>query len=669
MADELFSKRLPVVVKSTDREERKVSLHLRMELQAITSPLHRKELVVRLTDESDLFFLYTLRLGEEDFQSLKIQQGLLVDFGAFPQKFIDLLEMCVREEHKDVPKFILQFVSQGSMSEKVTGMLNIVETNPFKHLTHLSLKFIPGQDADVKKYLADCLKQLKETNGLLQQRLEHTHGDLSQRLQATQESLASKSLELESLKTEWTSRLSEVTSRHKEEMASEKERSLQIQGGLQQRFDRERKELEQAHAKIVKQLDNRLYEVEGVSKDLTDRKYKSESTVRELKSKLSTLEEEHTRAKQDVQTLRKQNSSMDSDFHEQGKLVNQLQTRIAVLEQELKDKEQVLSKSSDLLGSEQEKKRKYEEDLDRKHKDVSKLECKVKAMSEELMKGNEIIKKLQEEVKSNRAKVKLRTQIATEQEKLLGEKDQELEKMRQDLAVTKDSLKTTGDENRRLSEGVETTTKKLEESRQLLKTNENVIQWLNKQINEQQLTHHRVGAFEMPSAASTMVRPGGAALHNYSTSSYGSAASHHSDSHVMQSGAGIPRQYPHRPPQVQYNPGNARRSGLPMPVPGRPGPPPPIPEEIRPQSNHSSPASNADKENDPPIDPKFLQKREDAIPVRGLLNRSNSPPLISGVAPPHPPINSVRLSQQMIVPRTVQAPLASAYFPGQSKAS
>jgi len=36
--------------------------------------------------------------------SLKVQQGLLVDFGAFPQKFIDLLEMCLKEEHKEVPK-------------------------------------------------------------------------------------------------------------------------------------------------------------------------------------------------------------------------------------------------------------------------------------------------------------------------------------------------------------------------------------------------------------------------------------------------------------------------------------------------------------------------------------------------------------------------------------
>ena len=35
---------------------------------------------------------------------LKSQQGLLVDFGAFPQKFIDLLELCLSEAGKPSPK-------------------------------------------------------------------------------------------------------------------------------------------------------------------------------------------------------------------------------------------------------------------------------------------------------------------------------------------------------------------------------------------------------------------------------------------------------------------------------------------------------------------------------------------------------------------------------------
>ena len=59
-------------------------------------------------------------------------------------------------------RFVLQF-SQNSCGsgERLTAVLSIVETNPFKHLIHLSLKFVPGSDSDIKKYLADCLKQLK----------------------------------------------------------------------------------------------------------------------------------------------------------------------------------------------------------------------------------------------------------------------------------------------------------------------------------------------------------------------------------------------------------------------------------------------------------------------------------------------------------------------------
>ena len=36
---------------------------------------------------------------------LKEQQGLLVDFSAFPQKFIDLIDLCSREEESHNPRY------------------------------------------------------------------------------------------------------------------------------------------------------------------------------------------------------------------------------------------------------------------------------------------------------------------------------------------------------------------------------------------------------------------------------------------------------------------------------------------------------------------------------------------------------------------------------------
>lgn len=65
------------------------------------------------------------------------------------------------EFHSLCLRFLLQLTSASSAFDHSPSNLNIVETNAFKHLTHLSLKLLPGSDTDVKKYLAACLSTLK----------------------------------------------------------------------------------------------------------------------------------------------------------------------------------------------------------------------------------------------------------------------------------------------------------------------------------------------------------------------------------------------------------------------------------------------------------------------------------------------------------------------------
>jgi spindle assembly abnormal protein 6 len=60
---------------------------------------------VEVTDEEDPYVYFTLKMTEEDFCMLKSQQGLLVDFAAFPSKFIQLVERCVTEHQTDSPKY------------------------------------------------------------------------------------------------------------------------------------------------------------------------------------------------------------------------------------------------------------------------------------------------------------------------------------------------------------------------------------------------------------------------------------------------------------------------------------------------------------------------------------------------------------------------------------
>ena len=86
---------------------------------------------------------------------------------------------------------------------------------------------------------------------------------------------------------------------------------------------------------------------------LTDKKYKYESQLRELKTQVTTLEEECQRSKLESQSCRRDLANLETDGREHEKLITQLKTRLAVLEQEVKDKDELLRKTSDQLNGEQ----------------------------------------------------------------------------------------------------------------------------------------------------------------------------------------------------------------------------------------------------------------------------------------------------------------------------
>ncbi|XP_044876110.1 spindle assembly abnormal protein 6 homolog isoform X3 [Mauremys mutica] len=504
MAEQLFCKGVSAVIGCAGCEERRADVRLTVETCTSSSPIHKKELTVRITDDADPLFLYSVAIGEEDFQSLKSQQGLLVDFSAFPQKFIDLLEQCILEQGKQVPRFLIQLVTSSPALDCMPAYLNVVETNPFKHLTHLSLKLLAGSDSDIKKYLAICIKNLKMENSMLEDKLHRSEEGLSKRLTVTQQALAEKSKELDKLQNEWTSQTTSLTNKYSQEITAEKEKVLRVQTQYQLQHEQQKKEMEATFNRKVHHLETRVSEFETVNKDLTEKKYKSESSIRELKSKFAGLEEEYQRAKQEVLSLRRENSTLDTECHEKEKLLNQLRTRIAVLEQEVKDKEQVIIRSTDVCESAQEHKKKLEESLEMKQLQIGKFETTVKSISEELLKANEIIKKLQGEMKKLMEKMKLKNAVTLQQEKILGEKEQILQKERLELNNVKQALQQKEEEVLKLQEQLDITVQKLEESKQLLKTNENVISWLNKQLNENKIVsmHGASGHSDMPCAGS-----------------------------------------------------------------------------------------------------------------------------------------------------------------------
>uniref|UniRef100_A0A8C5P6Z4 Spindle assembly abnormal protein 6 homolog n=1 Tax=Leptobrachium leishanense TaxID=445787 RepID=A0A8C5P6Z4_9ANUR len=632
----------------------RTNVRLTVETRSSTNPVHKKDLIVRLSDDTDPFFLYNLTLGEEDFQSLKNQQGLLVEFSAFPQRFIDLLEQCILEQDKAVPRFLLQLLTSSSVPDCAPASLNIIETNPFKHLTHLSLKLLAGNDNDVKKYLATCIQNLKIENCSLKEKQQQSQEDLSKRLCVTQQALSEKCKELDKLQNEWTAQTSLLTSRHTQEITAEREKALQIQTQCQFQHEQQKKEMEISSNRTIQHLEARASELETINKDLTERKYKSESCIRELKGKLCGTEEEFHRTKQEVSSLRRENATLDSECHEKEKLINQYKTKTAVLEQEVKDKEQVVIRSINTCESAQEHKKKLEESLEQKQLQTGKLEATVKSLSEELIKANEIIKKLQTDMKKLIEKIKLKNAVTMQQEKLLGEKDQMLQKEIAELSNLKHTLKMKEEEMVNLKEQLDSTTEKLEEGKQLLKTNENVISWLNKQLNENKIAALQ-GAqafYEMP----VSVKPGAAGpnlgVMQNSQHQFQIGNNPYSASPIcLPSGSAIVPKYfsksltpasrmsapcsssvgSRRDPQVRFHLNSASDAS--------PEPRPPLPSTSTP----IVPTMTSDPVG---LDMKYL-KKNNSVPVRGPKNGS-----VSNTAKP-------------TLTKSGSSPILSAYFPGQ----
>lgn len=61
---------------------------------------------VLLSSEADAQILHTLEVDEDEFQALKAQQGILVDFSGFPGKVVSLLRKCSAARAEQPPRSV-----------------------------------------------------------------------------------------------------------------------------------------------------------------------------------------------------------------------------------------------------------------------------------------------------------------------------------------------------------------------------------------------------------------------------------------------------------------------------------------------------------------------------------------------------------------------------------
>ena len=263
-------------------------------------------LCVQVSSETDPFFFHHLEVSEEEFQALKTEQSILVDFVRFPQKFIELLEACMQRRDDVRPKF-LAIMRVGEAFAPDFSNLGIVETNDFKHLSHISLRLKQGSDAAIKHYLAARVMELRCDREKMTQRNDDNAAQLKYLSRKLEDSVAEVSLQRQMFqKSEeaMQSRLDELSVNLKTAAMKELENT-------RKKLESERTTSEAAMRSAIESLTSRNCELDNQVRDLMETKFKLDSRLSDVVSRLHMAENELKTSSGEVARLRKLQTDLD----------------------------------------------------------------------------------------------------------------------------------------------------------------------------------------------------------------------------------------------------------------------------------------------------------------------------------------------------------------------
>ena len=198
-------------------------------------------------------------------------------------------------------------------------------------------------------------------------------------------------------------------------------------------------------------------------------------------------EEELTTTNAELKKLRMYNHDLSLQKHDYEKQINSLNISITRLEQEVKLKLEIIDKTVQQKEDVVEQKRYIDAMVDDCKLDNKKLREKLKTLGDEVLKANEIIKKQHTQIRELKYKNDFKNKLTLNQEKVIKEKTE----LAANSSGKIEELTKNLSEKSKLCEEMKTNVVTMEEK---IKNQDNCIQWLNKQLNDKNITQGAYGA-------------------------------------------------------------------------------------------------------------------------------------------------------------------------------
>ena len=484
MAEELFCKNLKVHFKNTENVERSGCIRITIEMKTSAGLQQRSDLFIRITDDNNSFFLYNLTLSKDDFQQLKLQQDLLMEFSRFPIDMIGLLELCIKQEDKKDPQYVLEFClsDETKHSQHQIATLKIMEINSFRHLQHLSLSLKLGNENDLNKYLASQFQVTKET-------LERERLSFKEVLTDLKHKLCSKESELQELCQVKGEQIVEL----KQQLGKENDKFMQTSKEMLNQHEYAKREFEAQFQHELEEHDAQKTALMEKCKSLENRDFDLRALIREKDINLDALNRELNTNVLSLKEAKERSDKLKKDFILRDNALKETLHKNESLESQVDDLKKHITHMSVSLDEATKSNHYMEKKTLVLIKKANSDEAHARKLSQELQKGNEIICKFKNELKRSTNKVKLLNEVVVRQERTVENKVDLLSDVTERLKLTSEEREDKDHELRKTKLDLDTTVKKLDEAGVMIERNNHLINYLNREINKMK-TSGRPGA-------------------------------------------------------------------------------------------------------------------------------------------------------------------------------
>ncbi|XP_003374485.1 hypothetical protein Tsp_03681 [Trichinella spiralis] len=302
---------------------RKASIHFMIKMVPFEpiSENSPKGLCIELSRDDDPLFLYTSSIFEDDFQHIKEQQNLLISFDAFPNKLIELLECALFEDSKPEPKYVLNFYCtssdfphwNGTRKSEFQAMIEIAESNQFKHLVHIALIFEVANQNLLQKHLCSLVSSLKKEKCRMNEHLFELEAQLNKQKLRNDEIVAIHGKEIVELEEKFQIEKDELRRNQQEERRCLQEKLQDVSSTNEVvELEKMRNQLE-THLRIVEEdvseKEAELERWDNNFKELLNRNMNLEETLEQQRTALDALRQQYDdqceQTKKGVEIIRK----------------------------------------------------------------------------------------------------------------------------------------------------------------------------------------------------------------------------------------------------------------------------------------------------------------------------------------------------------------------------